>query len=753
MCRTIIVFVLTALIVSVLGPSVVPARGETTTVGGVPSFKDYLIVIDPSGKVIGIYPDDMTISFDHTITVNNQTDLPADVEVSKKVMKWIRPIPEVIETDVATIMTKVDTSVSVMSGANQTDSGIIYGVSIIISVDVELQFTKVVSLQGEVNIGEKIEEALGYKPALQYTVVYRLYINGSYVGKEQVSGTLVLDFSKIKANFGTVGFDIRRVNIAKYIERGSLEEGAFTVEPIYDVEVCGNVIGSGTAMGVLIRLGTAEEYLVINPSEEWECTTIHDVRLAPSENSSIAVSISTGAFNIPLNVTIPVEGYQIIIPRPALSLYGYGANWTATGRISAVVSGYSEGQAMITLSGDFGIEGVGIINCPMKVINTSGTYTIECEEKINKALDPGAITTARATVTVTDTFGTLHTASAEIRPVVTDPTNIADLAWSMYETVTRIFGYGIIATLVLLIITIILSSVVEHPPIDPDYVRTILTGLVITMIVVVVIIPAFYRAFTALISAVPAINRYVSIPTGTTRDVFTGLIGYYDILYERIEADYNTVYLGSINSLMGTLTWIGIAIGIFFVIALALSTIFTPGAGLPFSAIVSALISLVSTVIMVLLMTAPGAALVVVGVSLARVVTILVTAVIYAVFVVGAILVIFPSPLVQRIGEEFLGAGIIYLLVFPLIAPISYAMYSYVMDQMRQFTTQNIVAPLGPLNAVIPVEPMMNIYIFIMSSGVALLLVLGSLTYILMKAGAFAGLGEALSSLIWRGGM
>ena len=737
-----------------------PAIAQTAE--GVPNMDSFIIVADQHGNPIGMYPKNIYIDFTYNAIygINESGNVTYKI-LDKGWMWWFEPPDEVYIPDInATVKLKYEVRLDAVAGAMRTMHGnetyTNAGVAVTLHIRMYIAFANLPNVTGTLPIGYYIVKygLYGVNPAISYYVIAERYRNGEPEMTDYFSNDVTLDLEPVSIKLYGLVFEVKNVTIAKYVATGTLDTGV-SLKPLYNLTFCGNLINNTEGeMELMVSVENSETMLKVDGDPSFECATLHGIMLSPKANQSIPVVIRTGAFILPLNFTEDVPGAVITAGKASGRAIGETGTWEAVITVPVYVSGYYRQWPPISVSATVTNTYFGAIPCKTLEIRKPGAYVLVCNKTVAMQLTSAEILRSAFNVdmTIVDGLGKPHTFKGVATMGAFDPSNIADVAWEVYQYASRTLLMGMVGVVVLLIISILKESITGYPLIDPAYLRGALLTLAVAVVLLQVAIPYVYATYTNLLSNLPLFRRYVTPPpSNDPKTVFTHLIGYYEKTFESIERDYQEMFVASINSILATIGgWVAVAL-VAIVVALALSTPFTPGGGIPFSSVATAILSVVFTFLGMILMIAPAGAIVLVGVAIGRLVIIIVTAVVVAMMALGVLLMCIPSPMSQRLGEDFFGAGVLYFIAFPMIAPITYSLYSYVVETAGKASVNSINVALGIASFAIPLAPIVRIMVYFVASGVAMLMIVMSLSYILSRTGIATGIGEALSGLVWRG--
>lgn len=744
-----------------------PVNAQRNVVKGVLNAGELLVVVDQAGNVLGVYPPEFYIEFVYSFSdYANETGAVTYRVVSKRWWWVYEPPSEVHVPELnTTIKLHYKVDLSVYTNSTQPINNETYtigGVSLVLNVKMYAVLKGGPSTFGPIPIGNYILAGMpwGLLPEVGYEVVVEKICrvdSETYTTTAYYSDTVALDLSNIWITLYGLEFDVKEVKLVKYVDKGDLETGV-TISPLYNITFCGNILHSSTAsLGMIVSVGASEVVLTVDGDPEHECVEVGGVELVPAGNQSIVVNIRTGVFSLLINATRPVEGVIASTGRPSGLATGSEGTWNAVVAITFYVVGYYERWPTLVATASVYNQYFGMFSCTPLEIQGEGIYKIRCNSSLSAELSSSEILNSdfKVEVEYVDELGETHSFTGVATMSAFDPTNLAEFAWSVYQHAINVLLLGMIGIVIMLVVSMLKETITGIPLVDPMYLRGALLTVAVALTLLHVGLPIVYYSFGHLLSNVPMLSQYVSAPdTANSTEsfpkvVFTHLIGYYSKLFEAIEIGYREYYVGSLDEIFRAIAgWATVAV-ILLGTAFALSFFF--GAGIPFASIASTFLSIIFAFIGLALTVAPMGAVILVSIALGRLVIVMTTVVIIAIMVLGVILLCIPSPFSQRFGEEFFGAGILYFIVFPMLAPITYSLYRHVIATAMTSATGAVSASLGLVAILIPIAPIVKIMIYFVASGASILIVISSLAYILSRTGIATGIGEVLSGMLWRG--
>ncbi|MEM1528262.1 MAG: hypothetical protein QW290_02585 [Sulfolobales archaeon] len=724
--------------------TIIPAHAQSPPQ---PSTEQLLMVYDTSGTLVGVFPQYQVYYLHRNLVTSNDTSV--QYRVVSRWWTWVRApptqvsIPE-LEGEIL-LSSKVDLLSSVFQTSNTS------GVSVEVRVVLQTTIKKIKNVTGLIPLGDYISQygLGGDRPTLLYVVEVEKYVGGSLTSVEEISEEVELNMD-FTVDVSTLRIGIRNTTLERYEVFGSLDAGA-VIAPTYKVFVCGEVLGSmESGLTTTVYVAGSEATLTLSNLES--CTQVSGVKVMPGERQNLQMLVSSGVFVLTINNTVSPEGYLVSFSKPAGVVAGGGTLWKFEVRVPIQVSGYFHDWPSVEVGGAVNSQVFGSIECSTEEIKSSGSYVLTCVKEFSGSVDPKQIDdSAYVEVWYRDELGGYHVLSGAVSMNVIDPTSLSDMTWEIHQHSVRILLFGMFAVLALYVLSLLKESITGFPLIDNDYLRGTLLTLSVSVVIFQVVFPISQFFFISIIRSLPPFQSYVTDVSGTDpKSLLTSMINYYDKLFLEIQADYYTEYVTSLNNIIAHIgLWIAGSLT-FMLIAIALSTPFTPGGGIPFASLFSAVLSLVFGIVGLLITQVQTGALVLLGVIIARVFILVVSALIVVLMTIGVFLVCVPSPLSQRIGEDLIGAGVLFFLTFPLLGPITYAFYMYLIDSGKNVMAGPLQLSLGLINIVFPVTEFIKIIIYLTSTTLAVVIVVSSLAYILTRTGIATGIGEAFSGLFWR---
>lgn len=719
-----------------------------------------ILVADQQGRVVVAAPGEVYFSFegasDFADTYPENTSLQMVLVNSSG--RWIRELPSgsfYAEEIKATVIVVPSEPRCMFSFNSSVVNGTLYGgVRISFSLRAYITLTLFESLlSGTVDIGRLIKKyLLGNTDPVYYceAVVEKRVNNQTQVETYGVYFKLGMDQASLRVQ--TVRIWLADLYLSSYVASGNLSS-SITIEPVYSVTLCGE-IPSDLRAGLTALISIAGTDVVLRMSPGTVTCNTTQVPLTPGANQSIVLNIRSGMFTAVAEVNKTIEGYRLTLSRPSAVAYSHNSTWDIRVVVYIAAGGYYGSYPRLVFTASALNQFFGDIPCRSVVVSGNGTYRIECYKQQGLAVNWTDVEQSQIYITIhyTDELGVVHSFEGWVDLSVVNPSALSWQAWSLFQATVNTMLIGMVGIIVLLFISYIKELVTGRPLVSPDLLKGILLTVSVAVVLINIVIPAVYMIFGNTIAYIPSLSKYIGDLAGISDPVtaFSRMIGYYDKLFSRIEADYNTYFIGGMGAIVSIMSGLMLMAFAFFIAALALSTPLTPGAGIPLSSLGSVMLSAAFGLVTVLITQVQLSAAILVALALVRILMYITVAIILIVFLLGTILICVPTTMTQTIGEDFLSAGLVFLLAFPLTGPLSYAVYSFIMDQAMQYASFPIWMVLVlPVTAI--VTPLMQMTIFLISAGVALLVVVGTLTFILSRTGIAVGLAEGISGLIFRG--
>lgn len=483
-------------------------------------------------------------------------------------------------------------------------------------------------------------------------------------------------------------------------------------------------------------------------------------------NNSLILVFKSGVMEINLRAEVDIYGALVAVSSPVVIAkpeYDEGSKtyvWVIELQVPVTVITHGWGGGSVRADGVVTIAGVDIsLNCGTSQFTSSGLYTCEIRSS-TPPYNPSTTYSGSAEVTV-------HLESSNRRISDTVTTDVVLLTHtSIHYVVYNIYAYMVRSLLVLLLVFSLLQ--VLRPILETlgfripfDFVPMILSFSV--LLVLVVGLPYFYvMALSTVCSAAssdPGLSEFtramgcpVSVAGMSPEDAIAKLFSYYDRLLAKVRSDYVVWVKGTIDEFVWRLTELFIFVTVLIVIAMVLAiSMNAPVAG----SLASVMMTFGFSIISVLVSLAPTMSMLMAFTSLIEVVITIIVAVLLALLPLGAALSVIPSPNLQVYGENILGAGLFFLMVSPIIAPVSYGLYMHVLKVLEEAictVRRELILLNVPLfrSFMPPIDLIMKISGYIALSSAILGIVILVHIYFLTKTGLMASIGESLSKILRR---
>lgn len=730
-------------------------------VDGVLNTKHLVLVVDHLYRLVESVPDELYISFEETVAhIDEYTPPPpgVDYRLVSSNTSWIKPFPPgsfyAWEIRGTVVVTPLEPRFTVSFNVTEHNNTLYAGVQISFSMKVRVIIVGIRrQIVGDLNIGSLILKYLlnNTLPEYYYNVTVEKRI-GNSVTTETYSGVFKLNLSTAVVQVFTARMWLGGVTLTNYTITGNLSAGAW-VEPVYTVTLCGEIPSDyGTTLLTLASIGTSEMLLILEPGST-VCNSTR-VTLQPGYNKTVPVLVRSGMFTALLELRTHIFGLELVFPVPSAVVYKNASLWEVVVTVPVVVSGYYITYPILTMRAQAVHQVFGSIPCTPVTVNKNGTYYVSCRKSYGGDIEYEDVVGSKIYITLqyTDELGYKRVLSGEVVVTATDPTSIAGQAWLIYNYASNTLLLGAVMVIALMAISYLIEIISGRSLLfGIDVLRGVLLTLVVSAIIIRLVIPSALIGFSAIIANIPILRNYLGDLVGIDDPavLFSRMVGYYDRLFNKIEADLNTYFMGSMNSIFANLIITTATAVALFITALALSTPLTPGGGTPIASIASTLFSFVFGVISILMAQVQLAAFVIVGLSVVRVLVFVVTALILVLTVVGVIMICIPTPTTQMIGEDLMSASIIFLLALPITAPVTYAIYMHVMETSTRYIRFPGFFPFIPVFGIM--DPLARMIVYIISSSIALMMIVGTLAAVLTRTGVAVGIAEALSGFVLRG--
>jgi len=754
----LVVLVLAALQTLPQGPAAQQGGGQLS---GAANTRYFFVFGDPAtGRVLATFPSSLSIEYRYTWSeVLSQEYSGSRYQLTAAQWYWANPpaaqvadVPElgsrvILYTEVSfdpgvggSLYTWTTSSVSTYyyNGSptpyteyyTYTNS---YAVlSVVVVVRLTIAFDRVPAEVGEVDIGSLVERYFfsGSPPSIYY------YVSASNGWDTRWhSETVSFPLSGYKVAIYTASVWLDSLAVDHYESR--LEGGVLHVYPVHRARACGVVRGLDTSMPALVSVHNSSAYLEL--SQSGGCADIY-AAIPPGANQSVVLTVSTGTFQVGLPYTLDVGGAVLTAGPPA----GFAAGPRGYAAVAAYASGLS--GAFSLSAAVYGAQG----SCepsPATVQAGGEPVVVGCR------FDAQGVGRVVLSLSVTDPAGGTHTASWEVLLASIQVASISSAIAAAYTEAINVVLRAIAVLLVVMVGALFLQTVSGAARAFPeDAVRSVLFGLVLLVAVMAVLIPGVFYVASQLLSQVEPFRDLTCLRAqgGGLQGYIASMASCYDELFSKIQEDYANYLVRSVGEVASAARNLVIVAAAMLAVSTALS--FIPVLGglsqVP-GAVGTALLSLGTTYIGFIVATAPAIAVASAAVAIAQVFIVAAAVIVIIALVLGAALISIPAPQTQLMGESLFSGALLFILVFPLLGPIALGVYSYTVGQAIS-AVQAGLQPVSFLGAVIPVTAIATISVFLAALGVVFAMIFGVLGFALTRTGIAAGVGEALSSLVWR---
>ena len=496
-------------------------------------------------------------------------------------------------------------------------------------------------------------------------------------------GVLVLKLSNLPLTVYSIDIGEPVFQLEKYVlER---ESGGYVVKPVYTLKACANFVGGVEEISLPITFYVAKNQsyierktVFIDSDPEKECAIFTDIALPPSR-TKLPIVLELLNTRLTLEFEASLEGYIIYFPEARGTAVGSENIWNLKVTQPISVEGYFESKTEVAKVSGKLVSSAGEAECGDVVIDRFGYFNMTCWQTLSTANVSETLSTAKLYVEVADPLGQKHTFTQGIQCSTFDPSRIATLTFDIYDRVINVLFYGTIALATLLIFSYFLGVFTRVAVFNVDLIASLLISAIIMLLLLYFGIPYAYRLMIQLLHSIPAFSEYIDLPkTFEPKELFVEAMSYYDKLLSKMEEYLDTYFTSQLQAVLGALSTL-VVIGMAFIGASMLASV-SPGAGIAPGSIGGSLLMIVASILSIVLMLGPGVATIIALIVVARMFLILITAIVMVAFLLGVVFSLFPSDISRTIGAELVGAGLMFLIIAPLLGPLSYAFYCYAMN-------------------------------------------------------------------------
>lgn len=513
------------------------------------------------------------------------------------------------------------------------------------------------------------------------------------------------------------------------------------------------------------RYGSAESKVTLIAAPGGGCVgvSLTNVALIPgnySGDNKFVLTFRTGSFITTLATDAEVRGTMAIASRPVVVVYGEDNSWRAKIYIGVDYKAYGYYMpAYVRASGTISIDSVsGAFTCPSQPFYASGQY--ECTVNLQLSGSPQGVQSCRASVRVDLTIsGTTNSDEVEAICSIITPTSTHGIIASLYDVLSKSSLLLILAMVFLYVVNYI-SVFFGKPFIDQYH---IMQGLLVavTLTATIQLAPYFYWLVLNGIYAIPELSSVLSTTPITSPSQVLGLsrepsqvvaimMSYYDITLNELKIDYKNWFENEMY--MHIFVRIAVAGGLVATLAIGGLALLLTGHSFVVGSVLTPLVGYLFSIISLMLMILPLTGVVNALIAFSEVVIVIAAIVALTVFLLGLVMAVIPSPLSQRLSEDFLGAGILYLLGIPVFGPVIYAIYGYIKQNISLYIQRVYEAISLPsisflnisLDIVFPLTPILRMLCYVTLAAMVSLMITLTHVYILSRTGVMSGLGEAI---------
>ena len=724
--------------------------------------KTIFAFVDPSGKVTASVPNEVQVVYYWPLPSHSEEkkNTSCTITITEKQLRWVSGPPSgIVSTGAGTFELTQKTSIETYTNSSESNNNSIIFSQLYLVSKITIRIKSLKVHEGDIDIGAAIRKASGGQPHLWVHYKISYWCNNGVSGTEIVDADIYLITNNLKLRVSTLKLWLEKIKLSKYEKIGSLTT-VLSFMPLYDLEVCAQVPAMpkglyAVSVDVAAKNGFTKlvHTTITLRGTDRACGWLKGVRLLPGKDRNVTLIVTTSGYRVPVLYRADVPGLMLsIYTSPATAINGQnGRNVTQAFYIYSVGL---NGTGRIGISWyDYWATG----KCTPQYLNLEPNkrYIVRCGISGSRYLPLGP---TRASVVVILNNMYLGSFSGRWPAAVFSGSNIAHITTYIFNYAVLSMLAGAIVAAVLMTINYLVEMLTGRTLLmfNPQYLVSAAIGLTLMSLILYFVVPYVAYAYTYIIHQSPLFSS-VSPPSSKNPSVvFSSMLQYYDKLFDTMISDYNSYVVGGLNEVASKINaWLGAAV-LLFTIAAALSfTKFLEGAAVYIAEIANILIGFAGTLIGIALMIVGGAGMVIVAIMLTQVFVLIATVLVLVLFALGVVMMIVPTPGIQRYGEELVGAGIAFLIILPILGPTVYGLYNYVFQNSLRAVSQadiNVVANIGwgAMNVIIPISALLKIAVYTMAASIGLVILILSLGAILARAGVFAGLGEFFSMMVWR---
>lgn len=754
----------TALVI-VLILLVADAAGATEYTFRVPphmSARTVFAFVDPTGKVTASVPREIQVIYYWPLPSHSgeEANTSCSITIREKHLEWVSNAPAgtVATGDGVFELSQKTTLATHTNSTESRDKAVVFSQLYIVSrITVKIKSLKV--YDGDIDIGAAIRRAAGGQPHLYVHYMISYWCNNGDSGDYVVDAHVYLITNNLKLRVSTLKLWLEKIKLDRYERVGSLNT-VLSFVPLYDLEMCAQIPAMpkglyAVSVDVAARNGfnkLVHTTITLRGTDK-ACDWLRGIRLLPGKNRNVTVIVTTSGYRVPVMYRTDVPGLLLsIYPTPPVAINGQDRRNVSQAFYIYSVGANGTGRVGITWN-DLWAGG----SCTPQFLNLEPNkrYIVKCGISGSRYLPLGPTWANVVVVLNNKHLGSFY---GRWPATVFSGSNIAQITTYIFNYAVLSMLAGAIVAAVLMTINYLVEMLTGRTLLmfNPQYLVSAAIGLTLMSLVLYFVIPYVAYAYAYIIHQSP---MFASIKPPSSKNpsvVFSSMLQYYDKLFDTMISDYNNYVVGGLNEIAAKINgWLGLATYLFVIAAALAFSRFLAGAATYLAEIANILLGFAGTLIGIALMIVGGAGMVIVAIMLTQVFVLIATVLVLVLFALGVVMMIVPTPGIQRYGEELVGAGIAFLIILPILGPTAYGLYNYVFQNSLRAVSQsdiNVIANIGwgAMNVIIPISTLLKIAVYTMAASIGLIILILSLGAILARAGVFAGLGEFFSMMVWR---
>ena len=682
--------------------------------------------------------------------------------------------PQIIELDNgARFLITWFTSLSVVAYADKAWWGEMYiHVKAVISIYAYVRIDRPPSEPTTIDLGQEISKLLygkdhisvGYEAVVQETKPIST--------KFTTRGLFDINLNNIVLNFLTLKGEITRVSVTGLKSIASFtNDGYLAVATTSEIGLKLCLEGSGDYT-LELKVSYYNQYTNAEKDVKLvagSCQNIvlSDLVIPPgnyTSNNPLMIRVSGGAVSMNLLAEADVPGVIISVAKPfALIAKASNGTWYITLYTPVTVNSHNYGfDASVTAEGTVSLSGGTMRHFDCGSAAVTGTGSLMCQRTL-PGIEIANATGASVTVEIGLTVNGIRNADeTDALVAVLSPTAITGAVHYLYEALASLPLYALLIFSVLLVINTFIKYVSGKDVIPYQH---IIDGLRISLAatILVYLVPIFAWIVLTLIRPFPEFGFLSRTPVGDPNtlltmkpaDAMTMLYTTYDMLFTEMRANYNVwVWMPISTGLVAYLQRLAIVtVG---AIALAMILIITLNSGVGGS-LAASLLSFMVSLIVPLFMFVPALAAAVVFLSIAEAITQIILALVVIFTTVGIVLLLLPMHSLRNLAVNFVTTGFLYLLTIPVMGPVLYAMYGFIMQRTDMFINELAVrlgsfqislATLGLVSLVPPLDVFARVVAYVATTTAFAIVIVVSQAAVLARFGVLSSLASAITQIM-----